>query len=590
MNHAAPPFAPPPRASTQSRWWRVLSLSLVTALALTACGGGSDPSDEDRAQAAARPRNDTEAHRFLVQSTFGPSLTDIGNVKALGYDAWINEQWMRNPGPTHLDAIRFSASVMRTTGTRSEDIVYSWWTRALTSDAQLRHRVAFALSEIFVVSTLTLSNAQMVANYMDTLSAHAGGRYRDLLEAVALHPAMGMYLSHMSNRKADGKGRLPDENFAREVMQLFSIGLYELNDAGQPKLVNGKFVESYNGNDIKGLARVFTGFSWSRPASKAGVAEWKCFWRNSECTDDSQDITPMQAYASEHEPGIKQFLGVTIPEQATADPRASLKVALDTLANHPNTAPFISRQLIQRLVTSNPSDAYVTAITQTFRSSGGNLSEVVKAILLHDEARRTRTSGSVADAHFGKLREPLLRLTHLLRSVPHTSDRLRDGGNIPFYQSIESGDAATTLGQTPMRSPSVFNFFRPGYTPPKGTATDAARLVAPEMQITSETSVLGYANFVADILESGWGEWNPKSKRRDIQFDLSGWMPQALTPETLVDAISMRLMGRTLPATTRQTAIAAITAMPSTSDKQKRQRIQAAILMVSVSPSFLIQQ
>ena len=568
---------------------RVAMAVLASAtLALGGCGGGDSSSNATREQAAAKPANDVEAYRFLQQASFGPTPTQVARLKEVGYKQWLDEQFDAQPALTHLQTVEASAvAKARSAGPSPDDIIYSWWTHALRDEqAQLRHRVAFALSEIFVISINNVGNGRTVASYMDMLTQKSSGNYRDLLEGVAMHPAMGQYLSHMANVKADGTGRVPDENFAREVMQLFSIGLYDLDDSAQPKLVNGKHVESYNANDIKGLARVFTGFSWMRPASKTGLPWWKCFWRWSECSDpDVQDISPMQGYAEAHEAGVKQFLGASVAAQGTPDPQASLRVALDTLAKHPNTAPFISRQLIQRLVTSNPSNAYVADITRTFRQSNGNLRAVVKAILLHEEARHPAAASLYS---YGKLREPVLRMTHLLRALPHTSERYTASGAV-YYAAIDTSDAASSLGQTPMRSPSVFNFFRPGYRPPQ-SAIAAEGLVAPEAQIATETTALGYANFVSNILESGWGEWNSTTRRNDVQFDFSAWLGKAATPSDLIDTIATLMLGHPLSGTARTTAITAIDGMPRTTEANKRQRVQAAVLLVAVSPDFMVQQ
>jgi uncharacterized protein (DUF1800 family) len=573
-----------PQPAHKPKSLRPLLAGLLAALVLAACGGGEEGQPAEREQAQARPTDSGEAHRFLTQATFGPRPEDIQRVMSIGYVPWIDEQLNHPIMSTHLQMVEASAAVKARTA-RNDDVVYSWWTHALADhNAQLRHRVAFALSEIFVVSTIGMDSGRMVASYMDMLTAHASGRYRDLLEAVALHPAMGVYLSHMGNRKEDGSGRVPDENFAREVMQLFSIGLHELDESGQPRLANGKPVEVYSASDIKGLARVFTGFSWRRV--NASAEWWRCFSRNTGCHDDTQDVLAMSDYQQEHATTAKQFLGVTIPAQAAADPRASLRVALDTLARHPNTAPFISRQLIQRLVTSNPSNRYVADVARTFRNTDGDLRAVIKEILLHDEARFPATDEMRT---FGKLREPVLRLAHVLRAIPHSSDRFASGGSPPFYLAVETSDPGGGLGQTPMRSPSVFNFFRPGYRPPQ-TAIGDAGLVAPEMQITTETTVLGYANFLSNILERGWGEWGSSRNRFDIQFDYGSWMPLATQPAELIDVTAQRLLGRKLPGEARTPAISAITAMPSGTDAQKRQRVQAAVLMVAVSPDFLIQQ
>lgn len=567
----------------------------MLAACLTACGGGSGNTpggsttndSELRLSAAMRPANSADAYRFLTQASFGPTPDTLSRVSEVGYAAWIDEQFDLHLQTSHLDMVTLSSSALGMDAPHSNDILYTWWTHALTDPAQLRQRVAFALSEIFVVSTMGQDNGSTIASYMDMLTDKADGNFRDLLEAVALHPAMGQYLSHLGNLKENPTtGRMPDENFAREIMQLFSIGLYELDDSGKPKLVNGYPVETYTADDIKGMARVFTGFSWNRLASKSTLDWWLCFFRTSSCSDKSQDVDNMSAYKEAHATSAKQFLGVTIAAQTEADPASSLRIALDRLASHPNTAPFISRQLIQRLVTSNPSDTYVSDITQVFRANDGNLRQVVKAILLHNEARRPTDTQT-----YGKLREPVLRLTHLLRAIPITSitaTAQHNAGNVPFLMAADTSDAATTLGQTPMRSPSVFNFFRPGYRPPHSALP--ADMVSPEMQITSETSVLGYANFITAILQDGWGMFKANERRADIQFDFSQWDAKAAKASDLVDSLSATLLGKNLADDVRTEAIEAIESMPAELDYQRRQRIQATILLIAISPGFIVQQ
>lgn len=566
----------------------VLSAVVASAL-LTACGGGEESKQSPEILATQTvPLTADSAHRFLVQATFGPRSEDIARLRSVGYQGWIDEQFAAPVTSTHLAMAEASAAFKSRT-VNNLDLGYTWWTHALQDhNSQLRHKVAFALSQIFVVSSVAFDNNRAVASYLDMLTAKADGNYRDLLEAVALHPAMGQYLSHMSNRKEDGTGRVPDENFAREVMQLFSIGLHELDDAGKPKVVNGQTVDTYSANDIKGLARVFTGFSWHWPSAQSALNWWECFWRSSACKEPSQDVTAMHAYPAEHSTAQKDFLGVSVPVQQTAAPKDSLKVALDRLASHPNTAPFISRQLIQRLVTSNPSDQYVIDVTQVFRTSGGNLKAVVSKILTHPEALAAGALMS-APSTFGKVREPVLRLAHILRAIPHRSTQFTSTGNNHFYLAVDTSDSGSELGQTPMRAPSVFNFYRPGYRPPQ-TQVAAQGLVAPEMQITTETSVLGYANFLAHILENGWGEWNSSLRRADVQFDFSGWMSLSTQPEQLIDTIAVRLVGHKLPEEAKVPAMAAIESMPTSTDYEKRQRIQAAILLVAVSPDFVIQR
>jgi uncharacterized protein (DUF1800 family) len=589
------------RLPSQARKSTLRACLLSLSVLLASCGGGGGggdapqtagaPPTEQLLSAEQRPASSADAHRFLIQATFGPTPQEVARVQDIGYGAWIDEQFdLASTLPSHVQTVEASSVALGASRAFPVDVVYSWWTHAVKDPAQLRQRVAFALSEIFVVSTLQLDEGRNIASYMDMLYQNADANYRDLLEAVAMHPAMGQYLSHLGNRKEDAaSGRVPDENFAREVMQLFSIGLYELEDSGKPKLVNGAPVETYSDADIKGMAKVFTGFSWFKPASKSSLVWWQCFWFTNECDDPSRNVTAMSHYASEHSTSIKQLLGVTIPVQTVADPRASLKAALDRLATHPNTAPFISRQLIQRLITSNPSDAYVADITGVFRAQHGNLRAVVKAILLHEEAR---SPAAPSLSGYGKLREPLVRYVHLLRAIPHLSDSYaaRAGnGQVPFYRVGDTSDPGFALAQTPMRAPSVFNYFRPGYTPPQTAIADAG-LVAPEMQITNETSVLGYANFVTTTLEFGWGDWNSTLNRPDIAFDLSTWNALVSSPAQLVDAIANRLVGRPLTEDARQEAIAAVTDMPSSTTHQKRRRIQAAILLTAVSPDFLVQQ
>lgn len=579
------------------RW----SLPVCTAALLAACGGGnssqgtsSDPDSRLTISASMLPSDDEDAHRFLTQATFGATPGEVARVKKIGYDNWIDEQFALPLQSSHLSMAEASARHRGHSSVDAYDVLNTWWTHAVHDPAQLRQRVAFALSEIFVVSTVSVDNGRTVASYLDVLTEGGNQNYRQLLEAVALHPAMGQYLSHLTNRKEDpGSGRVPDENFAREVMQLFSIGLYQLDSQGQQVKVGNKPVETYNAEDVKGMAKVFTGWSWFSPQAilATGIETWRCFWRVSPCREDSQEVTAMSPYASEHSTSARTVLGTAIAAQSSPNPKADLADALDRLANHANTAPFISRQLIQRLVTSNPSPQYVGDVAAVFRNSGGNLKAVVKAILLHPEARQPANVLSDLST-YGKLREPVVRMAHLLRTLPHTSKAYADSqaaGTLPFLMTTDTDSSSTALGQSPMRSPSVFNFFRPGYSPPQ-TRMGNAKLVAPEMQITNETSVVAYANFVSAILRDGWGQWRSESNQLDIQFDTSAFNTQVTSASSLIDAVAQTLLGAPLPADTRTLAITALDAMPVGTDTQKKQRIRAAILLTAVSPGFTVQQ
>jgi len=589
-----------------------LPLGLALCTLLAACGGGggggSAPTQGTHAssgnagsQSAAQltaiaPPTLPEAHRFLAQASFGPDVASASRVQTLGVNAWIDEQLAMPPSsPSHVALVNMSTADGGKDRPRTNELIESWWTHSIAQPDQLRQRVAYALSQIFVVSTTNSTlgdNALMVASYLDMLTDKSTSTYRDVLEGVARHPAMGLYLSHLMNRKEDPlTGRVPDENFAREVMQLFSIGLYELNDDGSWKLRDGQPIETYTSDDVKGLAKVFTGLGWHRADGYRGLW-WMCFYQAGDCyLPQQQHVLPMSTYWQEHSSSVKRFLGVTIDAQSPPDPETSLRLALDRLATHPNTAPFISKQLIQRLVSSNPSPAYVARITQVFRSSGGQLKAVVKAILTDDEARTTPVG--MATNTSGKLREPVLRWAHLLRALPHSSTQQTLSQNPTYLLATETGHPAYGLSQSPMAAPSVFNFYRPGYKPPR-TALSQRGLLSPEMQITNETSVIGYANFVAKSLSDGWGWAHPSTGKPDIQFDLSRFMAlddtaHASRPQALVDAVALQLLGQTLPATLNEKVLVAVGAMPQGHALALRRRAAATVLLIAVSPPFLVQ-
>lgn len=536
-----------------------------------------------------------EALRFLNQATFGATSADIDRVLALGYAGWLDEQFAREGGSLRSGWDAANATIQAADATKSagqREFFDAFYREAVTSDAQLRMRLAFALSEIFVVSFQNdnvTNSARAVASYMDMLRGNAFGSYRQLLEGVALHPAMGLYLSHIRNQKENvTSGRVPDENFAREVMQLFSIGLYQLNADGSRKLDgSGAPIATYTHDDIAGLAKVFTGFSYAGPDTNNNR-----FWGATGYQDPDRLWKPMQGYPQFHSVSEKRFLGTVVPAQGTAQPAASLKAALDTLAAHPNVGPFIGRQLIQRLVTSHPSAAYVGRVSAAFNASGGDLKTTVKAILLDSEARGT---AGLADPAFGKLREPVLRLTATLRALGATSD----SGS---WLISNTDDAATALGQTPLRSSSVFNFFRPGYVAP-GTLSGAAGLTTPELQLTHESSVAGYANYMRSGVQTGWGMQglDGKAARRDVQVDLSAEEALADRPEELVDRVANRLMGAAAPTALRGellTAVQSVAIPAARADGSnsaqiataRRNRALIATFLVLVSPEFIVQK
>jgi uncharacterized protein (DUF1800 family) len=540
-------------------------------------------------------QDERDIRRLLAQATFGATPALVARVKAIGPQAWVDEQLRMPLAHTHLATAEAAARALGHSSPSQYELVHSWWTHALTDPAQLRQRVAFALSEIFVVSTKgggLGENGRMGASYLDMLTDKSAGNYRELLEAVALHPAMGNYLSHIRNRKEDpATGRTPDENFAREIMQLFSIGLYELNDDGTLKLREGKPIETFGPEDVKGLAKVFTGWASARPPG-SDAPWWACYWLGPLCKDPAQDILPMEGYPQEHSRSEKRFLGVKVDYQLNPDPQESLQIALDRLASHPNTAPFISRQLILRLVTSNPSPAYVKRVVGVFRASNGQFNQVIKAILLDPEARNPAAQG-VDMSTYGLLREPVLRLSQMLRALPHTSKQYALGGPIPFYETANSDDAGLGLGQTPMGSPSVFNFFRPGYRPPQSTLA-ARQLVAPELQLVNENAVIGYARFMAALIRRGWGGhmrdgWGDIRMNLDPISALDQGSPQE-GAKALVDDLCHRLLVAPMPEPTYSELVKAVAEMPRDYPDARRHRAAAAMLLVLVSPSYLIQQ
>ncbi|MFT4173604.1 MAG: DUF1800 domain-containing protein [Rhodocyclaceae bacterium] len=542
--------------------------------------GGSASSQEP--VPAATPVSRVAAARFLVQASFGPTEAGIDDVSATGPESWIARQF-NTAQSSHLAYVdNIKANVLTTGQNLSQNHFFeSFWKQTATGDDQLRQRVAFALSEIMVVSfdgTLS-SNIRTVASYYDMLGRDAFGNFRTLLHDVTLHPAMGQYLTYLRNQKEDpAKGRVPDENYAREVMQLFTVGLYQLNADGTVVTQGGKPVETYTNADVSGLARVLTGWSWAGPDTSD--ARWNGY---SSAQDPNRDTTPMQLYAKYHSTSEKRFLGATIAA-GSGDGTADLNIALDTLFNHPNVGPFIGRQLIQRLVTSNPSPAYVSRVAAAFANNGkgerGDMKAVIRAVLLDPEARDVAAAQAEG---YGKLREPIVRMANWMRAFKATPASGR-------FQVGNTDNAGTSLGQSPMRSSSVFNFFRPGYTPP-GTRVGAASLVAPEMQITNETSVAGYMNTMQNAIQ---GYLGPSTDR--MVPDYTTELALAEQPAQLVDRLNLILVAGALrPATINQivSAVQAITLRTNTAANNatdRKNRVQLAVLLTLASPEFIVQK
>ena len=564
-----------------ARAWRPLA-TVLAALTLASCGGGGGegvapplaPVTPTPPAAAAPTR--AEAARFLTQASFGPSTADVDRVVALGYAGWLDEQFTAQQS-LHLPAVPAYTDLLTPQFVGQFPLLQTWWTKAAVAPDQLRQRAAFALSQIFVISMVdmnVIAYPQGIASYMDMLGRNSFGNFRQLLEDVTLSPMMGLYLSHLGNMKEDpATGRLPDENYARELMQLFTIGLVELNPDGTVKLDSRREpIETYTNDDVIGLARVMTGWSWSAAAPDATTFEP---FRGFVLTDD-RALKPMIAYPQFHSASEKRFLGKTIA--AGTGPQESLKQALDHLFNHPNVGPFIGRQLIQRLVTSNPSPAYVGRVAAAFNDNGrgvrGDMQAVWRAILLDPEAR---SAAQLNDPRFGKLREPVLRLTAWIRAF----DVRSASGS---YQVFGTDDPSSGIGQAPYRSPSVFNFFRPGYVPPN-TRASAAGLVVPEMQIAGETSSSSYINFVGDMAVLG-----ATGFLLDLRADYSAERQLADNAQALVDRMDERLTYGTMSAQTKALMREAIESVPITAFDARANRVRIALLFTLSSPDFLVQR
>ncbi|PYJ11518.1 MAG: hypothetical protein DMF06_02450 [Verrucomicrobia bacterium] len=496
-----------------------------------------------------------DAGRFLSQATFGPTTALIATVQSQGFDAFLNDQFTAPPS-SHL-AFMDASGVNPPTITQTND---AWWTYAISAPDQLRQRVAFALSEILVVSNTTgnLGNQPgALPAYYDVLVNGAFGNFRQLLENITLNPAMGRYLDMLKNDKANTAGtRLPNENYAREIMQLFSIGLYHLNLDGSLTLSSvGLPIATYDQQAILGTAAVFTGWTYAQTTNPP-VFNPPADWRN-----------PMVNVVSHHSTDPKTILnGVLIPGGQTA--AQDFATTLDTIFNHPNVGPFICRQLIQRLVTSNPSPGYLYRVTAVFNDNGqgvrGDLKAVVRAILLDYEARGSAKTTQGA----GHQREPVIRLTNLLRAFNATS---MDG-------KFSVRNAFTNLGEEAMHSPTVFNFFTPDYERP-GAIADAG-LKSPEFEITTETTAVTVANYLNTAIYSTLG---PSTNR--ITLNLSAEQALAANPSQLVDHLNSLLLANNMSTEMRNILVNAITQIPADNPTE---RAKTAVYLVINSPEFSI--
>lgn len=576
--------------STEPRY-RVNQMVLETALlaSLAACGGSgggavqgpiASPTPSTPAAPSApssptvpvspsvapiAPATVADAGRFLAQATLGFNRTELTALASTKYSDWIDMQFSAARTQGHYDwliANGYGSSVYINNSSGLDNTI---WRKLVASADPLRQRMVLALSELCVVSVLGI-NAQWrqfaVAAYLDILETNAFGNYRTLLQAISLSPAMGYFLTYRGNVKANpATGSEPDENYARELMQLFTIGLLRLNTDGSTQTnASGAPIESYAQSDVSGLARVFTGWN----VNVSGLT-----------TPYPPDYLqrPLVSVAANYETGSKSFLGTTIPTGTNASD--SLTMALDAIFNHPNLPTFVSKQLIQHLVTSNPSPAYISRVSSAFTNNGagvrGDMQVVIKAILLDFEARDPATA---AGAAFGKLREPVVRFLNWARAFSAKSP----SGS---WSVGDLSDPATRLGQSPLRSGSVFNFFRPGYVPPN-TALSAQGLTGPEFQITNESSVAGYINYMQRVI-SGVGAG-------DLAADYGSLLPLAGNSVSLLTEINQVLAASQLSVTTLNNLQAALDTIPASTTAGALNRIYAALTLVMASPEYIAQK
>lgn len=536
--------------------------------------------------------NETAASRFLSQATLGADLETIQATAQMSFSQWIDDQF-NTPGAFTLCDFTRDITIMALDSTFSmggdpNDIEVerwywhtAWWQYTMTSPDVLRNRIALALSEIFVVSELPVLGEVPLSlpNYYDMLLDNSFGNFRDLLEDVTLHPAMGLYLTHVNNPKSDESlNRYPDENYAREIMQLFTIGLYELNiDGTRQTDNNGDFIPTYDHDDIANFAKVFTGLTYPNAIAFG-----------QDPLSELSFVEPMKMVNTWHEPGEKFLLNnFTVPDRSPKDGMADIQDALDNLFNHPNVGPFISYRLIQRLIRSNPSPEFVGRVAAKFNNNGqgvrGDMKAVIKAILLDEEAR---DCAMAEDPFDGMLREPIVRYTQICRAFNAFSEE-------GLYRNYMN-DFRDATGQRPLGATSVFNFFQTDFQP-IGPVEEAG-LFAPEFQITNSVTILGYANRLHDWLmktnqvmeyrDIFPSEINYDEKR--VNFDLTDELALEEDHEIgeLIERLNLILLHGQLSDGSREIIRGALEEITDEDDYDIRVRL--AIFLVMISPDYLI--
>jgi uncharacterized protein (DUF1800 family) len=490
------------------------------------------------------------AARLLDQAAWGPTAADIQNVQQMGITAWLNQEFQAAPSYLPDQPILDSSGQ---SNTNFAPLQAAFFQNAVTGPDQLRQRVAFALSEIWVVSGVTVRPAYAYAPYYKLLLDNAFGNYRDLMKAVSLSPAMGTYLNMANNNKGNPtKGTAANENYARELMQLFTVGLTQLNPDGAPALnSSGNSIPTYTQATVTDTARALTG--WTYPTAPSATAK---------ANNPAYYFGQMIPVETEHDMTSKSIIGGTyLPPNQTAE--QDLDAVLNALIAQPTMAPFVSRQLIEHLVTSNPSSAYVQRVSSVFSNDGsgvtGNLQAVITAILTDPEAREGDNPNVSGYAGFGHLREPVVFLANLLRGL-----------NATLTPASAIYNDANTLGQNLFFPPTVFSYFSPLYQLPNGTP-------APEFQIYSTQTAASRANIVNAAI---YGTLDKNTK-----LDYSALLSYADNTSALLDQIAYLFLHDSMSPELQQAATNAVSAATSASA-----RVQAALYTVLTSSEYQVIQ
>jgi len=532
-----------------------------------------------------------DASRFLAQATLGANMEEIQRTADLGFEAWIDQQ-LNQPTtklqPVVIDIVDEIQLYWNLQGLDLNEFYgpwalhfnYAWWQVNMTNEDLLRQRVALALSEILVISANSdlIDDGVALANYYDMLAEGAFGNYEDLLKKVTYHINMGFYLSHLNNPKTNVIENLrPDQNYAREIMQLFTIGLYELNEDGTKKLdPQGDFIPTYDNNIIAEVSKIFTGLG---PGGIADYVDWTNVPYFGLGLYGADKLVPMRMYEQEHETGPKTvFNDIVVNADGNNSGDQDIEEFISLLINHDNTAPFISLRLIQRLVKSNPTKAYITRVSSVFKNNGsgeiGDLGAVIKAILLDPEARECE---AMQDPTNGKLMQPLLRYTQLARAFEKDSPLGRYWNNgFDFLESTR---------QHVLTAPSVFNFYLPDYQP--NGAISEANLVAPEFQIHNSRTSLEYINKVNQwmVWDALWWSWEGEIDDEPVSLVTANLENLSEDPENMFHYMDILLTHGQLTEVTKN-IIKDATAKIIWGDEIPKDKARLALYLLMISPDF----